>query len=357
MKQYTLIDYCKEAFYYSLHHIYFDDTIQILDSFFSMDDVCFMANHYLEQSSTDEEKKIYEKVEKIKKLKQYSIVMKRQGQPIDSIAEYLEHRKITKYMVETLLIRVDKIKKYMPEEWEYLNSLVKQMSKDSEEKYQEAISRKKKKRSLQSQRKDENIQKIKVIMEDFLSDKNYIPIFQYYCSLNYISLTTVNKYMYSFKIAYPDLYHQFLEKDSKKDSTEYKDQLMSFVDNVLLMVSDVVYTAYSQNRDPDLIDYYKNIPVSYYGLLKTVNQFYTKKENNLLRSFYHDIKSYSHFFAYEKYISETLSSMSDSYSEEEEKNVCQKLEKIGFPILTIARFNHTGLDFNGTDKVTKVYFK
>lgn len=356
--KYTLLDYCKEAFYYQFHHIYFDESIQILDRNFSYDDFLLMVDYYLNNSCSREERKIYRKIENIKKMKQFAIVMKKHGDSLDYTADYLMNRKITLKMVNSIFTKIEEVQEYMPEEWHYLNSLLTVMEEKSNKKKLADGARKEQVKNIQTQNRNKKVQMIKSVVEDFLSEKNYIPIFQYYCALNYLSLTTVNKALPLLKTAYPDLYNRFLEKDSKKDSIEYKDQLSVVLDNTFLLLSNATYQAYTQNREPDLVDYYKTVPFSFYGLIKVVNQLCTKNENEIVRNFYHDLRYFPHFFEYEKYIAETLSSMSDSYSEEEEKEVCQKLEKIGFPVLSIDRFNHTGIPFSDNKEVvTKVYFK
>lgn len=331
MSQFTMKDYYKEAFYYHLHHFGYEETIQLLDKTFSMTDVSTMAVRYLCQFSSLEEREIFNTIQEIEQLNYYTLIMRVKDKPLDVAVKYLKDRKITSYYLQFILKKVEANANIMPEECQYLQNVIEEMDLWDKNGGKMPSVEDKVKLQKEKEYKIKRIKKAEKFLEGFLSKDNPVPIFMYYCQFHNTAARYVKADIELLRTTNPKLYNQFLDVYKKRDSEEYKKQFLEYMDTIIEKVSSIVEQAKREGRRPDLVDYYQNISIPYPALLRTINKYYTKKENDLLATIHYHFSGYNKARYNEGIATDGISINGISFSREEQNKVYQWLEENHLP--------------------------
>lgn len=332
MSQFEIKDYYKEAFNYCLHHVGYKDSVPILDKNFSMTDVSVMAERYLFQFSSSEEKKAFNIIRKMEEIDYYNLIMRVKDRPIDDVVKYLKDRNIRVSYINTILKKVEENKKFMLEEYQYLQDVIETMKLWDKNGGKKLSDEDKLKLEKEKQYKENRINNAKEFLKGFLAEDNPVPIFQQYCAFHNLSSRAVKSDIELLRTCSPDLYHQFLGVYAKRNSEEYKKKFLHYVDSILEKVSEIILQAKEEGRRPDLVDYYGSISIPYPALLKVISAYYTKKENDLLRNIRYTVLGFNHPKYNGQPIFDGLSINGVYFTREEQNQVLQWLQDNNLPI-------------------------
>lgn len=325
MEKYTKLDYEKAAYEYYLHNELLEDTVKLLDQVFSSSEVYTMKEHYVYQIATKEERKIYQSVMRVHGLQDYLTVMRTKNMSFEYAIKYLERRNIKVKQINVLLQKLDRYQQYIPEEYQYIETLAKKYNKETEKlQNQKELAMK-----IKEKEKMERIRKAVDFIEFYLSSANPIPVYDLHCEYTGIVQSEMTYNIAYLKRYEPELCARFEEFVAQENSKENIERLFQFINPIYKKAEQIVKEFEKEGETPDLIDYYENIKFPYPFLLKIMKRYYTKKENDILRSFH---KQSIHSGRVIDSISDSIVINGVSFTSAEQYKILEWLQENNFPI-------------------------